>query len=161
MSHRVALLLCTIAVACTAAERDDAPRHRGEVRAAVERYVAASRTVDPDSIASFFAANGVLFEPGIPPIQSAESIRIFMGSFPGVVVESASVVLDTIDTHGATAYVWGEYFERLAFPGQPRSEQRGRFVMHWVQEAGAWKIRRYYRIPLTTVVPAAPASASP
>jgi hypothetical protein len=47
--------------------------------------------------------------------------------------------------------MWGSYFERLAFPGQPVSEQHGRFVIEWVRPpAGGWLIQRYYRIPLPT-----------
>ena len=154
--RREMVVLIAALTACVA-ERDGATRESAhtEVVASVERYVAASRTVNADSIAAFFATDGVLLEPGIPPIRSADSIRTFMGSFPGVVVESASVALDTVELHDSSAYVWGTYFERLSFPGQPRSEQRGRFVMHWVRVSDAWRILRYYRIPVTTVVPPA------
>ena len=159
MRHVIAVLVIVAQAACRNAGGDQESRAsvRAGVVASVERYVAASRTVKPDSIAAFFATDGVLLEPGIPPIRTADSIRMFMGSFPGVVVESASVALDTVEVHDSSAYVWGTYFERLHFPGQPRSEQRGRFVMHWVRASDAWRIQRYYRIPLTTVVPPAPA----
>jgi hypothetical protein len=50
--------------------------------------------------------------------------------------------------------LWGSYFEKLAFPGQPLSEQHGKFVIEWQRHAnGAWLIHRYYRVPL----PSAPA----
>lgn len=83
----------------------------------------AACAVDAEAIAGFFTSTGVLFEPGIFPIVGADSIRAFMGSFPG----------------------------------QPVSEQHGRFVMEWVRQAdGRWLIQRYYRVPL----PAAPASGA-
>lgn len=148
-------MVAAAAVACRSAPDFDGAGARAEVREAVEHYVAVSRTVNADSIAAQFAPNGVLFEPGIAPIQSADSIRRFMASFPGVRVESASVALDTIELHDSTAYVWGNYFERLSFPGQPRSEQRGRFVMQWLRVSDVWQLLRYYRIPLTTIVPPA------
>ena len=155
MRHVIAVLVIGALLACRNADRDEESHKlaRADVVGRVERYVAASRTVNPDSIAAFFANDGVLLEPGIPPIRSADSIRVFMGSFPGVVVESASVALDTVEVHDSSAYVWGTYFERLHFPGQARSEQRGRFVMHWVRASDNWRILRYYRIPVTTVVP--------
>jgi hypothetical protein len=79
-----------------------------------------------------------------------------MASFPGVRVDSATAVPDTIEVFGTTALLWGSYFEKLAFPGQPLSEQHGKFVIEWVQQAdSSWKIHRYYRVPL----PARPASA--
>jgi hypothetical protein len=73
----------------------------------------------------------------------------------GAVIESASVVPDTIEVHDSSAYLWGSYFERLSVPGQPRSEQHGRVVMHWLRQPdGKWRINRCFRIPLSTVVPA-------
>src|SRR5262245_16279542 len=91
-----------------------------EVAAAIDRYMRAARAVHPDSIAASFAPAGVLFEPGIPPIQSPDSIRAFVAAFAGAVVESASVNLEPIEVYDSTAYAWGSYFERLSFPGQPR-----------------------------------------
>lgn len=130
---------------------------RADVQAALDRYMVAARAVDPDAIASAFTPTGMLFEPGIFPLQSPDSIRAFVASFPGVQVESATAVPDTIELFGATAYLWGTYYERLVFPGQPRSEQSGRFVMEWVrQDDGQWLIERYFRVP----VPSPPTSGS-
>jgi uncharacterized protein (TIGR02246 family) len=130
---------------------------RADVQAALDRYMVAARAVDPEAIAASFTNTGLLFEPGILPIQSPDSIRAFVASFPGVEVESASAVADTIELYGTTAYLWGSYYERLAFPGQPRSEQHGRFVIEWVrQEDGRWLIDRYFRVP----VPSPPATGS-
>ena len=112
-----------------------------------------ARAVSADSVASFFTPNGTLFEPGIYPIQTRDSIRTFMASFPGVRVDVATATPDTIEVFGETALLWGSYFERLAFPGQPLSEQHGKFVIEWRRQPdGAWLIHRYYRVPL----PAAP-----
>ena len=122
---------------------------RDSISAAMARYMVAARAVDPAAIASFFTPTGVLFEPGITPIQTPDSIRAFVASFPGVRVDSATAVADTIEVFGRTALLWGSYFERLAFPGQPISEQEGRFVIEWIEHtAGRWLIHRYYRIPL-------------
>jgi ketosteroid isomerase-like protein len=132
---------------------EDAPPDDAGVRAEVERamqgYQAAARLVHPDSIASWFTAGGVLFEPGIQPIVGPDSIRAFVAMFQGARVDSASVWPDTIEMHGRTALYWGSYFERLEFPGQPVSEQHGKFVAEWVrQDDGRWLIARLYRVPL-------------
>ncbi len=109
----------------------------------------AARSVNPDSMAAFFAPGAVLFEPGINPVETRDSIRVFFGSFPGVKVEIATASADTIQVFGNTAYLWGSYFERLAFPGQPLSEQHGRFVIEWRRVPdGSWLIQRYFRVPL-------------
>jgi hypothetical protein len=90
-----------------------------------------------------------LFEPGIQPVVGRDSIRAFIASFPGVKVHVATATPDTIEVFGETALLWGSYFERLSFPGQPTSEQHGRFVTEWVRQAdGRWLIERFYRIPL-------------
>lgn len=116
---------------------------------AMQRYQAAARTVNADSVSAFHTSTATLFEPGIPPIVSRDSIRAFMGSFPGVRVEIATAAPDTIEIHGGTALYWGTYFEKLEFPGQPVSEQHGKFVAEWVrQDDGRWLIERMYRIPL-------------
>lgn len=146
---RWALLIGSL-FACRAPES----RARREIMASLDRYLAAAKVVDPVGMSAAFTEQGVLFEPGIPPIQSRDSIRAFLASFPGATVESVTAVPDTIEMHGTTAYLWGHYYERLTFPGQPRSEQRGRFVIQWLHEGeGVWRIHRYYRIPLPGPVP--------
>ncbi len=114
----------------------------------MNRYMVVARAVDAAAMAAFFTPTGVLFEPGIT-IQTPDSIRAFLASLPGVRVDSATTLADTIEVHGRMALFWGSYFERLAFPGQPVSEQEGRFVVQWLQQPdGRWMIHRYYRIPL-------------
>lgn len=129
---------------------------RKEVSVALQRYTDASRLVDADASSKFFTATGVLFEPGIPPIQGPDSIRAFIKSFPGVQVDSAITTADVVEVFGDTAYVWGSYFEKLRFPGQPESSQHGKFVMQWVLQPNhrEWLIQRYYRIPLPAPAPA-------
>ncbi len=151
-----AVTVLVIALACgqrpATANRDDA-RVRSEIVHALDRYMVAARAVDPDGIAASFTPTGILFEPGISPIQTPDSIRAFVASFPGVQVESATAVPDTIEVFGTTAYLWGAYYERLAFPGQPRSEQHGRFVIEWLRQTdGTWLIHRYFRVPVPTPV---------
>jgi len=115
----------------------------------MQSYMVAARAVDPEAIASFYTATGILFEPGINPIRSRDSIKAFVASFPGVRVDSVIATPDTIEVFDGTALYWGSYFERLAFPGQPVSEQHGKFVIEWRRQPdGAWLIQRYFRVPL-------------
>ena len=142
---RAYLLACLgLAGACVAA-----PDESDAVARAMQRYQVAARTVNPDSIAAFYTPTAVLFEPGINPIRTRDSIRAFIASFPGVRVDVATATADTIEVFGGTAFLWGSYFERLAFPGQPLSEQHGKFVTQWVrQRDGSWLIQRFFRIPI-------------
>lgn len=160
---RVALLLTLLGVACArdaqrATSAADAAARR-EITAGVAQYAAAAKAVDPNSSA-LFTRTGTLFEPGIAPIVSPDSIRAFIMSFPGVKVDSAVMTADTIEVFDGTAFVWGSYFEKLSFPGQPQSSQHGKFVMEWRREAdGRWRIERYYRVPLPESWKPPPAAA--
>ncbi|HEV8363469.1 MAG TPA: nuclear transport factor 2 family protein [Gemmatimonadaceae bacterium] len=154
----IRLLTFIVAITACSPARERAPvdvsAEREAIAGTMERYMVYARQVNADSVATFFTPNGTLFEPGIFPIQTRDSIRAFMASFPGARVEVATATPDTIEVFGDTALLWGSYFERLAFPGQPLSEQHGKFVIEWRrQPGGAWLIHRYYRVPL----PAAPA----
>jgi ketosteroid isomerase-like protein len=137
---------------CDIGRRDPGPpatgRARAEVAEAMEQYQRAARMVDPDSIAAFYTPTAVLFEPGIQPVRTRDSIRAFIASFPGVRVETATATADTIEVFGEMALFWGSYFERLVFPGQPVSEQHGKFVAQWIrQDNGRWLIHRLFRVP--------------
>ncbi len=133
-------------VACASTDSDSARR---AVADAMQRYQAVALTVNPDSMAAFLTPTGTLFEPGIKPIQTRDSIRAFLASFPGVKVHVATASPDSIEVYGVTVYYWGSYFERLDFPGQPTSAQHGKFVAQWVrQDDGQWLIHRMFRVPL-------------
>lgn len=156
---RAVVLGFVVLASCDAGSRGPDPNAlaatRREIADAMERYQAAARTVQPDAIAAFYTATGELFEPGINPIRSRDSIRAFIASFPGVRVDTAVATPDTIEVFDGMALVWGSYFERLAFPGQPPSEQHGRFVAQWVRQSdGTWLIQRLFRVPVSTTVPA-------
>lgn len=155
------LIALTPLAACSTREAPPVPaetnQKRAEVEAALQRYQAAARLVDPDSIASFFTSTGILFEPGINPVQGKNAVRAFVASFAGARVDSATATPDTVQVFGNTAYVWGSYFERLSFPGQPDSEQHGKFVAQWTREGnGQWLIERLFRVPIPS-----PAAGTP
>lgn len=142
---RILFTLLTLASCAAPGAADDVAR-------ALQNYQDAARAVNPDAVAACFTEDGVLFEPGIQPIESREAIRAFVGSFPGVRVDLATATPETIEVHGRDAYLWGSYHEKLAFPGQPASEQSGRFVSQWRLEAdGVWRIRRLFRVPVSTL----------
>lgn len=132
---------------------DDGDRMAAEaepgVRAALDDYMDAARAVDAERIAAAYTLDATLFEPGIQPVHTRDSIRAFMASFPGVRVDTALASVDTLEVYGETAYLWGSYYEVLAFPGQPVSSQRGKFVIEWRRQPdGKWLILRHFRVPL-------------
>lgn len=131
-----------------------APPHPAQINSAVieyrmKLYMAVMRAMDVEKMAAFYSPKAELFEPGIPPIISRDSILAFMRLFSGAKVNSATVIPDTIEVFDSTAFYWGSFHENLDFPGQPTSDQEGRFVAEWkMQRDGEWLIERMYRIPL-------------
>ena len=120
----------------------------------MQEYVATTRTMDVEKMAAFYSHTAWLFEPGIPPIVSRDSILAFMRFFSGAKVNTAEVEPLVIEVFDSTAFYWGTYHENLDFPGQPTSDQEGRFVAEWkLQRDGTWLIERMYRIPLAPMVP--------
>ncbi len=137
-----------LAAACRSGVSDEAATRR-ELAAALARYQRAAVAVNADSTAASFSPTGTLFEPGIQPVSTPDSIRAFVRMFTGARVHEATADADTLEIFGTTALMWGHYHERLSFPGQPDSDQRGRFVIEWKRQPdGAWLIERLYRIPL-------------
>jgi ketosteroid isomerase-like protein len=151
----VVLLIASCAHSPEAANDDaSVAATRAELVAAQELYQAALRATDVAAMAGCFAQDAELLEPGIPPIRTRAAIKEFLGSFPGVRVEVATANVETVEVFGDVAFLWGSFFERLAFPGQPVSEQRGSFVTEWRRTAdGLWSIRRLWRIPVETKAP--------
>lgn len=148
----VALGVAALASACDGGGREPASPGstvRADVTRAMERYVAAVRAADPDSISAHFAPAALLLEPGIAPIRTRDSIRAFLAAFDGLRVDSASVTADTIQVLEGSAIYWGAYFERATFPGQPESSQHGMLVADWIQQDdGTWLMQRLLRVPL-------------
>jgi len=83
-NHRRAATTLVAAIITTSASCETRPTGkrnaaatavRRDVSLALQRYADAARAVDANGSAAFFASNGMLFEPGIPPVQSPDSIR--------------------------------------------------------------------------------------
>lgn len=120
----------------------------------MQAYVATTRTMDVEKMAAFFSPTAELFEPGIQPLHTRDSILAFMRFFVGAKVNSATVEQRSIELMDSTALYWGSYHENLDFPGQPTSDQTGRFLAEWkLQPDSTWLIERMYRIPISTMMP--------
>lgn len=145
------LILAPVLAGCNLMFSDRPVAHATDpsvIEARMQEYVATTRTMDVEKMAAFYSPTAELFEPGIPPIVTRDSILAFMRFFAGAVVNSATVEQRTIELFDSTAFYWGSYHENLDFPGQPTSDQVGRFVAEWkLQTDGRWLIERMYRIP--------------
>ena len=150
-----AALAVLLQLACTSSEAGDASNGgEGAARDAAaaqeiarqgERHNAAWRLNNPDSVAAFFAPDGVIMFPDAPDARGHEAIRALLaGIFDSTTVESLDVRPDTIEVHGASATEWGTYTESVKPRSSPAVRLEGRYVIQWQRQAdGQWAIRRF------------------
>ena len=153
--YRTMAMTAVLVAACSPrpAARDMAASER-QVRAAMDEYGRRLRAFTPDTLSALFASNGHMYEPGIH-VAGRDSIRGFMRSFAGVKIDSAVIDVDTVEVYDSTAYLWGTFRESYTMPGQPMTNESGRFIVRYVQEAtGAWMIQRFMVQPAPAPAPA-------
>src|SRR5690349_874277 len=76
------------------------------IEARMQEYVAVTRSMNVEKMAAFYSPMAELFEPGIPPIITRDSILAFMRFFAGAKVNNAEVEPRMIDVFDSTAYYW-------------------------------------------------------
>lgn len=119
-----------------------------EVEAAMQAYAHLLQGNDAAGLANFYTSDGELLNPGMDSLKGPIAIRTFLESFGDVRIESASMVAEHTDVWGDVALQWGSYAQRVALPGKPVTEYRGRFVAQWSDQGkGRWLIRRLLTQP--------------
>ncbi len=117
----------------------------------------------PDSTAALYTVDGILFIPGMQPLQGRQSILDFLSPiWASSTVLTAKTTVDTIQVFGGHALSWGTYEEIAGPRGQAPSLYRGRVVMEWAREAdGRWRIARVLTQPTPPPAPAAEGPTRP
>lgn len=130
------------------------------VRAAVRAYDSILVYGPPDSTAALYTPDGILFIPGMPPLQGRQAILDFLSPiWTSSTVLTAKTTIDTVQLFAGHALTWGTYEEIAGPKGQAPSLYRGRVVMEWTREAdGRWRIARILTQPTPAAPPAAAAS---
>lgn len=119
-----------------------------EIEAAMQEYARLQRAADAPGLAACYTPDGELLEPGMDALKGPAAIRKFLESFGEVRIESASMATEHIDVWAGGALQWGSYAQRVALPGKPVAEFRGRFVAQWSEQSGGrWLLRRLLTQP--------------
>jgi ketosteroid isomerase-like protein len=153
------LFLLALALA-GCARRPAAPRPPAnaaeEVRSAMRAYDSILVNGPPDSTAAMYTTDGLLFIPGMAPLQGRRAILDFLSPiWASSTVLTAKTTVDTIESFDRRAMLWGSYEEIAGPRGQAPSMYRGRVVMEWSRDVdGRWRIVRV----LTQPSPPTPAS---
>jgi uncharacterized protein (TIGR02246 family) len=127
-----------------------------EVRSAMRAYDSILVNGPPDSTAALYAADGILFIPGMAPLQGRRAILEFLAPiWASSTVLTARTTVDTVQVFDGHALLWGTYEEIAGPRGQAPSLYRGRVVMEWAREAdGHWRIARVLTQPSPPAAPA-------
>jgi uncharacterized protein (TIGR02246 family) len=153
------LLLLVVALAGCGPRRAGAPPPASasdEVRAAMRVYDSVLVYGPPDSTATMYTTDGILFIPGMEPLQGRKAILDYLAPlWNGATVLTAKTTVDTVEMHGERAYLWGTYEEVAGPKGDAPSLYRGRVAAEWVREAdGRWRIARILTQPGPPAQPA-------
>ncbi|MFI5210069.1 MAG: YybH family protein [Gemmatimonadales bacterium] len=150
MSRRLVLLAAALA-GCGPRYPAQAPDTGAadSVRAAVRAYDSILVYGPPDSTAAMYTTHGILFIPGMQPLQGRQAIVDFLSPlWTSSTVLTAKTTVDTVQLFDGHALTWGTYEEIAGPKGQAPSLYRGRVVMEWTREAdGHWRIARVLTQP--------------
>ena len=117
---------------------------RDAVAAAWERYLAAVKMVNSDSVAAMFTDSAEMYQPGAAPIRSREGVRRFLAPFDGHAhVDTVTSTTIALSVYGDVAYLWGTYHQVARVDAGKAGSYDGRFVAEWSRGVnGGWRIRR-------------------
>ena len=147
----LAPLLCAaaLAAACKPAMNDEQRRagaqaHADSAKAAIragwESWVRYTNAAQPESLATLFAANGMIIPPDVKPATGPDSIvaryrtLIAPGGRLTITSENTSVVEDMAVDRGGWTYI---------IPAQGRAPElrlAGNYLAHWHRDNGQWKV---------------------
>jgi len=120
-----------------------------DVEAALQRYAHFTVTLEYDSTAAMFTADGQMLQPQMAPIVGRQAIHDFLAPLAAkYAVGTATMVAEDTQVFGATAYQWGTYDQTSGVKGEKLARYTGRFVAEWSREAdGVWRLKRMMAQP--------------
>ena len=126
----------------------DAANAAIEIEAAVASFFEAYEAGDADSVATFFSTDARLMPPGAATVHTSATIRdhVAQGLALGRWIQSTQT--EVLDVSGSNAIHLGTYSIRFEVtettpPGLAAFEDSGRYMIHWIQEGGRWRMGQY------------------
>ncbi len=147
--HTLVVLFALTLCGCQARSGDQAARD--ELRAELERYRHAILTGSPESLATWYTEDAVLFGPEMHDIRGRSAIREFFASV-GAAVRVKRVAFETreLTVYQGCAYELGRYDETLELVDRRTVESHGRYLLMWQQQPDRrWRIHRVMLAPAT------------
>lgn len=144
---RFARYLLTLVAAAPLAAQAPA-RDPAEVERALAAYDSTFRTQDPTGIAAWFLPTGEMGSVGHPPVVGPDSIAATLRRFAGFHLLASRLTPRTISNSADSAWIEGNYWQRVRLPAGDTVEAQGTFTMTWawVPSVG-WRLRRLVTDP--------------
>jgi len=114
-------------------------RNEAAIRKLTQDWALACNNKQLDDLVDLYGADAVVLRPNVPPVRGTAAIREF---FFGVLDAGlGEVELDTfrVEVFGDIAYEAGRCQMLVPFMGK-RREERGKYLLTLVRQAGDWKI---------------------
>lgn len=124
------------------------PGTRAEIGAANARFMEAFRRGDADGVAACYTAAAQLLPAQSDVIEGTEAIAGFWRGAMAMGIHSAKLETVEVESYGGAAVEIGRYSLAGA---DGATIDRGKYVVVWHREEGAWKLHRDI---WTTSVPA-------
>lgn len=139
--HHYLLFLATTAFACQAA--DTSASAKQAIDAANAQWARLTSTGHSDSIAEFFAADGIIMPPNMATMEGKDAIRTFFGTL-NTMDPKPILTLRAVAVHGAGGMAmergrwhWAYPAGAKLPPGMPAVDS-GKYLAHWMQQNGKW-----------------------
>lgn len=133
----LAVAAVVMACACATAGSPEAA-----IRAATQRYDGYVLAMNHAAIAAMFAPDGELDVPGGEPVRGPASIEKYLQGFSAFHVLADRMTTDRVDVRGTTAHSEGTYEQSVRLPNGSTVQVHGRYTAEWVEQGGAWMLRR-------------------
>jgi uncharacterized protein (TIGR02246 family) len=120
------------------------------VQQRMNEYANALVSKTPHEIASFYAEDGALAIPGLPPLKGRKAIEDFLTPLVAAFeVSSVAMTTDRYEMHGSNAATEeGTYTQVAGQRGKKKQTLRGRYKADWrLDSDGQWRFVRLEMIP--------------
>ena len=139
-------ILCALllgALACVPPPPGSAADAKKAIDAANAQWPRLTSSGHADSIAEFFATDGVIMPPNMATVRGKDAIRVFFATLNTVDPRpTLTLRAETVVGAGAMALEKGRW--RWAFPAGATlppgmtAVDSGKYIVHWMQRSGKW-----------------------
>ena len=145
-AHTCLAVLLTAAVACRPANSsaaDTSANAKQAIDAANAQWARLTSSGHADSIAEFYAADGVIMPPNMATMKGKEAIRAFFATM-NTMDPKPTLTLHAEAVHGAGTMAMERGRWHWAFPAGAKlppgmaAVDSGKYLAHWMQENGKW-----------------------